>query len=90
MAAPFQRVPCPAPLEQIRDRKREKMLEAIAEDAPARLGLFERVYRGTASPRQAMKAKCLECVGFDTKAIVECTAAECPLYDFRPYLAGAE
>lgn len=41
-------------------------LRNVSEDAPARAGLFRRVYEGTASPRQRIKAFCLECCGMDT------------------------
>jgi hypothetical protein len=33
----------------------------------------------------ACKAQCLECVGFDRKAITECAAYACPLWNVRPY-----
>jgi hypothetical protein len=42
---------------------------------------------GTASPRRAIKAKCLECVGFVRKDITHCTSLQCPLYAYRPYQA---
>ena len=47
--------------------------------------LFERVYAGKASPRTAIKAQCLECVGFERAAITGCTAYACPLRNLRPY-----
>ena len=54
--------------------------------------LYENVIRdalaGTASPRRAIKAKCLECVGFVRKDITDCTAKQCPLYAYRPYQSG--
>jgi hypothetical protein len=62
-------------------------LRDISEDAPKRLGLFRRVYAGKSSPREAIKCKCLECVGFDVKCIINCTASECPLWAYRPYQA---
>ena len=60
----------------------------MERDAPSRLALFKRVYGGTASPREVIKAFCLECVGFEEAAIRECTATACPLRRFRPFQKG--
>jgi hypothetical protein len=38
-----------------------------------------------APPRQAVKAFCQECVGYERRAVTECTAYACPLWRFRPY-----
>lgn len=38
----------------------------------------------TRSRKTAIKAFCLECVGFERAAITECTAYACPLWGFRP------
>jgi hypothetical protein len=51
------------------------LYEKVIEDARA----------GTASPRRAIKAKCLECVGFVRKDITHCTSLQCPLHAYRPY-----
>jgi len=67
------------------DAKRDGLLLSVSEDAPSRLGLFRRVFSGNATPRQAIKAQCLACCWMDEAAIRECTATECPLWDFRPY-----
>lgn len=48
------------------------------------VGLFKRAYAGKASPRQAIKANCYECVGFDRNAIYDCNITICPLYRYRP------
>jgi len=47
--------------------------------------LLERALTGKCSPRMAIKAQCLECVGFDRAAITDCTAYACPLWHYRPY-----
>lgn len=49
------------------------------------VGLLERALRGEASPRQAIKAKCLECCGNVRADVVGCTSYGCPLYAYRPY-----
>lgn len=48
-----------------------------------RLGYLEAV-AGVASPRQAVKAQCLECCGWNQTDVDECTAYACPLYAYRP------
>jgi len=65
-----------------------KRLAAIAQDAPSKSGIFERVYAGKASMRLCIKAFCLECVWMDILAIRECTATACPLWRRRPYQQG--
>ena len=70
------------------DPKRARMLRQVSEDAPSRLGVFKRVYASTASPREAIRAKCLECCWMDTHAIRDCTGTACPLWHFRPYQTG--
>lgn len=65
--------------------KQAQMLKAISEDAPSKLGLFRIVYSGKSTPRQAIKAHCLECMGFEVLAIRECTSSQCGLWGKRPY-----
>jgi len=47
--------------------------------------LLARCYSRRASPREAVKAFCQECCGYDRRAITECTAYACPLWHLRPY-----
>jgi hypothetical protein len=46
---------------------------------------FAAAWSGKASPRRAIKAQCLDCVGFDRAEITGCTAYACSLWNFRPY-----
>lgn len=48
-------------------------------------GHFVAAWAGKCSPRRAIKAQCLECVGFDRQGITACTCWACPLWNFRPY-----
>ena len=64
--------------------ERTKALEAIAEDAPSKVGVFRKAY-GTNSLRKAITAKCLECAAFSTRDIRECASTICPLWNVRPY-----
>jgi hypothetical protein len=45
---------------------------------------FTLAYEGR-SRSAAIKAFCLDCVGFERKSIRECTSHACPLYPYRPY-----
>ncbi len=47
--------------------------------------LFERVYAKKCSPRQAIKAMCIECMGMDRGEVARCTSYACPLWHFRPF-----
>ena len=60
-------------------------LKSIKEEYPTKYNLFKRANEGTASPREAIKVMCLECMWMDTKAIKECTATDCPLWKYRPF-----
>jgi hypothetical protein len=62
--------------------KRAKRVETAPESCRK---LLVRAFSGNCSPRAAIKAFCLECVGFDREAITECSAYGCPLYEFRPF-----
>lgn len=68
------------------DTDRETRIRKRAAEMPvsARNG-YLRAARGKASPRAAIKAFCLECVGFDRAAITGCTADCCPLFLYRPF-----
>ena len=69
---------------------RRSHVERRARDTPetCRLG-YVRAAVGIASPRAAIKAFCLACVGWDRKAVAQCTALACPLYANRPFRASS-
>jgi len=37
------------------------------------------------SPKAAIKAFCLECVGWQRADVADCTALACPLWSYRPF-----
>jgi hypothetical protein len=48
--------------------------------------LFQRVKeQKSKSKAEAIKAFCLECVGFKFKRVTNCTAPTCALFGVRPY-----
>jgi len=58
---------------------REKRLA----DVPAKYrGLYRRAW-GAASRKSAIRAFCLECVGWQEAEVHRCTAPACPLFEFR-------
>jgi hypothetical protein len=52
---------------------------------PASRRLSMACWAKKAPPRQAIKAFCNECIGYDRSAVEYCTAYVCPLWNYRPY-----
>ena len=48
-------------------------------------GIVQRAFVGNASPRTAIKAKCLDCSGWDRTEVAQCNVILCPLHVHRPY-----
>ena len=67
---------------EIRDKRVEKTISEAPESAK---GTLARAFSGSASPRAAIKAMCLACVGYDRKEITNCSAYACPLWKYRPF-----
>jgi hypothetical protein len=61
---------------------RERYLAGVPISAR---GIVEKALQGASSPRAAIKAKCLDCCGFDRAEIRACRVLLCPLHAFRPY-----
>lgn len=59
--------------------------EAIAEAPESAKNTLREAFSGSASPRKAIKAMCLSCVGFQRDAVRDCTGFSCPLWAYRPY-----
>lgn len=74
-----------ASLGQFSDPRQARRLAGVLRDAPSKAGVFRRFYARQASPREAIRAQCLDCVGLDEAAIRGCTSTACPLYYFRHY-----
>jgi hypothetical protein len=75
-----------------RVKAREAMTEArkaaverrAAEMPPKCRSLYLRAVAGRCPPRAAIKSHCLECCGWDRRAVAECTGLGCPLWTYRP------
>lgn len=68
--------------QEIMDARREKALSDAPESAK---GALAGAFSGSASPRKAIKAMCLSCVGFERKEITNCSSFACPLWEYRPF-----
>lgn len=69
----------------------EVVTKRISEAGPLYKAIMVKAYAGEGSPRQAIKAQCLSCVGYDREAVTHCSGFSCPLWAFRPYqTAGAD
>ncbi len=64
--------------------------ETIKDALPLYRGIVAKALDGTASPRGAIKAFCLRCVGYVRDDVTNCTAYNCPLHKYRPYQEGAQ
>ncbi len=64
----------------------EMSILSKADDMPA---IYKKNYlaavSGKASPRNAIKAFCIECMGWQRAEVSNCTSIECPLNLYRPY-----
>jgi hypothetical protein len=43
------------------------------------------VERAKTSRAAALKAMCLQCVGYERKYVTACASTDCPLWTLRPY-----
>ena len=67
----------------------------VINECPSRIPVrFRRLYQlcmaKIASPRQAIKAKCASCMGYEcvSERIQSCLVRDCPLLRYRPYQKG--
>lgn len=65
---------------------REQRIAAVISQTPeSAKGCLQEAFSGAASPRKAIKAFCLVCVGYDRAAIRKCASLACPLWKYRPF-----
>lgn len=62
---------------------------SITSKADEMPGIYKKNYlavvSGKASPRNAIKAFCIECMGYIRAEVTNCDVIDCPLNLFRPY-----
>jgi hypothetical protein len=60
--------------------------EFLASSVPPSVRrIMARAFARGASPRQAIKAKCLDCCCYDRAEVAGCTVVLCPLHPYRPF-----
>lgn len=66
-------------------------IEKHIDTVPMKLQGFQRkALHGQLTSKQAIKACCQECVGFEDykTRIIGCASFRCPLHKYRPYVSG--
>jgi len=66
------------------DKKKELMTRFMSKVPSSLQKVFKRAYSGK-SKASGIKAKCLDCVGFQRIEVAECEAVTCQLFQYRPY-----
>jgi hypothetical protein len=65
---------------------RQQRADRVVQSAPQSVQkTLREAFSGAASPRKAIKAMCLTCLGFDRQEIKNCSAHACPLWTYRPF-----
>lgn len=64
--------------------ERAARLRMVRKTLPSAVNAFTQAYEGK-SRVAAIKAFCLECIGFNRDEIRKCSAPWCPLWAMRPY-----
>ena len=72
-------------LKRVDPARRAAVEERAAQIPPKYLRGYLRAAAGSASPRAAVKSFCLECLGWISADVTDCTAPACPLYQYRPF-----
>jgi hypothetical protein len=65
--------------------RKERIQQQVAGAGALYRSVMQKAYNGTASPRSAIKAQCLICVGYVRDDVTNCTGFNCPLWAYRPY-----
>ena len=66
--------------------KAEQRIKEHRTDVPRKYRkLYDKVMRGEASPREAIRLQCLECWAYIKTETELCDNYACPLYAYRPY-----
>ena len=66
----------------------EKLIKQVEEHGTARRGRLDilKHYKGeTTNPREAIRAKCYDCIGYFQDEGLDCENPSCPLYPYFQY-----
>lgn len=69
--------------------KQSERLAEIQSRSPSYAAVTRKAYEGN-SKAAAVKAKCLDCSGWQRKEITLCPVHTCPLWPYRPYQDESE
>lgn len=72
------------------DAGTKRLMDSVKRNAPSKEAIFTKTLNGKASPRLAIKAKCLDCASFTVAEIRDCQVFGCPLWRYRPYQNSTE
>jgi hypothetical protein len=61
----------------------------VAEAGTLYRTIMLKAFNGDASPRRAIAAQCLICVGYIRESVTTCSGYSCPLWKYRPYQNGS-
>ncbi len=79
-----------APIPEL-DPRAARQVEEVLKNAPgSAIRTLERAFSGQASKRDAIRANCLDCTGYDRAEIRDCRVYRCPLWTYRQYQEAAE
>jgi hypothetical protein len=62
-----------------------RLTRRLAAVPPLHRAAYLKALDGALSPRQAIKAKCLDCCAWQREEVRLCTARGCPLWPLRPF-----
>ena len=63
-------------------------IEKYGKKAKGRKELIDHLQQKQLSAKEAIHAKCYDCLGMYADGKVDCDIPDCPLYPFMPYRAG--
>lgn len=77
----------PRPVDILTKERQSERLVVVRKHAQKMESAFRKAYSGK-SKAAALKAKCMDCSGYQRVEITECTVYACPLYPYRPFQKG--
>lgn len=68
----------------VEGKQRDQIADRLSQMPPTSKGTYLRAMKGN-SPTAAIKAHCMECVGWQREEVRQCTGRACPLFPYRPF-----
>lgn len=75
-------------LEALPQFRKPSVLKRAKDTPVSARQAYYRAVLGLTSPRMAIRAFCMMCIGYERAEITHCTSFACPLYLYRPYQKG--